>query len=59
MDTGAVGGVDGVADLPCVTASEIKIAENAPTAIQFLQRTDHLDAAEILGLSPYLKENHA
>lgn len=56
METGSVGGVDGIKDLPCVTASEIKIAEDAPTAIRLLQRTDHLDCAEVLGLGPYLKE---
>ena len=39
-----------------ITVSESIIAQEAPSAIRVLTRLDALDLAEMLGLTPYLKE---
>ena len=39
-----------------ITVSESIIAQEAPSAIRVLTRLDALDLADMLGLTPYLKE---
>ena len=39
-----------------ITVSESITAQEAPSAIRVLTRLDALDLAEMLGLTPYLKE---
>ena len=48
--------VEDMKKMPYTFQSEELIKEDAPDAIAYLKRTNHLDAAEALGLSAYVKE---
>lgn len=47
-----LGGADYHKDLPTTSESEKDIKEKQPAALHYLQQTNNLDLAEMLGLDP-------
>lgn len=48
--------IDADDETQLIAVSESIIAQEAPSAIRVLKRLDALDLAEMLGLTPHLKE---
>lgn len=43
-------------DIPLVSQSREKLAEDAPKAIAYLNRIGHIEDAEVLGLAEYVQK---